>query len=279
MSVDTNIILYNLAKQFHSTFNTVICKRSTKMIQLCDPKFYKMSDEKRIFYVTYAAKMAKVLRETYEGILLFELNANDEHEICHDFRLCCSSNEIIHVSLNHKTVVTHALIPTKIMKTCGYRRGSKVHKQYTWDYNKLTRRAYSKIKQYEKYSDIPDNTKSTYLLNPVADLVMETLQNKRKCAPLLYNALYQDGKRVVFKLYKSRFTMYDLTRRLKDVTSFRIRVDEDTPNIVELKFNNGVGLNLVLRTNVNSITDHISLKFHTKFVNFDKLFKVESVKV
>jgi len=152
-----------------------------------------------------------------------------------------------------------------------------MYKLYIGQYENIMKKGYGKIKSKSKYSELSDKNKNGALLGPVCELVHSTLSKKRKCAANLYNFLLKENDRIVLKLYKNRFTIYDFGKELDNVESFRMKLNAG--NEIVIAFNNGTKFSLVLQTNASDIKEHISLKFHTNLKNIDDLFSVNNAVV
>ncbi|AGF85088.1 hypothetical protein QJ854_gp694 [Moumouvirus goulette] len=276
MSVKNDILLYHIASTFNSVVKIDICSESKKIIKNGKNE-EDLSIKDKVYYHSYSLKIVEKLVEYITDNLSyklksFEINTQNDHEIVHDFRIVCSKNHIIHICMNHKNLSVKDIIPEKLMKICKYQKNTKVHKAYAQEYQEISKKCYKKIKNYEKYSEISEKIKNKEIIKPFSDLVFETLSKKRKCAQNLYNHLFNDGNRIILKLYKNRFRIYDLDKDLEEIKSFGMKISED--NDITINFNNGTTFNLKLRTNSSEIKERLSLKFRTTFVNLDELFSI-----
>ncbi|AYV85467.1 MAG: hypothetical protein Satyrvirus18_4 [Satyrvirus sp.] len=274
MPVDDTILLYNLANTFHTIIGIDICDNTKAYMKTKSKIFSKMETSEKIYYTKYSIQIVQNLIEYFEKISLFELNVDPDDEIVHDFRLTWKKNNVARISLNHAGVNINNIIPKKLMKICKYKRNTKISKKYTTNYNKLNDNVYKKIKTKDKYSELNDKKKHKTILEPFCDLVMNTLSKKRKCSENLYNYLFDESDRIVLKLYKNRFVMYDFGIELDNVESFRMKISEG--NEITITFNNKAKFVLCLQTNATEIKPQLSLKFHTTFKNIDDLFMVKS---
>ncbi|ANB50823.1 hypothetical protein [Powai lake megavirus] len=279
MSVDRDILLYHIVSTFDTIVSTDLCKNSKKLLKDTN---LDLSIQDKIYYTNYSLKIVQKLVEHTENDLSLkikgvEINTEENHEIIHDFRIICNKNHLIHISMNHKSINVNDIIPEKLMKICGYKKNTNMCKTYTTEYQQICEKSYRKIKSHEKYSEVDDNIKNKMIITPITQLVFDTLSKKRKCAENIYNHLYKDGNRIVLRLYKNRFRIYDLNRDIDEIKSFGMKMSED--NEIIIKFNNGMIFNLKLRTNASDIKERLSVKFRTTFKNLDKLFVVCDISV
>ena len=274
MPIDENFLIYNLANTFHTTLGVDLSDDTEKFIKNVGKKFAGLSKNDKIYYTKYALQIAQNLSEYLDDITLFEINTDEAPEIVHDFRLTWGKKNISHISMDHSSININDVIPKKLMKICKYKRNTNICKMYNANYKKINDNGYKKIKAKDKYSEISVKAKSKHLLEPVYQLVLSTLSKKRKCAANLYNHLFCESDRIVLKLYKTRFTIYDFGKTLDDVESFRMKYISDKELVIA--FNNHVKFSLVLQTNGSQIKENLSLKFHTSIKNLDDLFAVKS---
>lgn len=277
MSIDQEILLYSITNTFESVLNTEISNDSKKYVKKMGKKMKELDITQRMYYTKYSLCVAQSLMEYLKNVSLFEINTDAENDIQHDFRLHWGKNNIAHISLYHTTIPINGIIPDKLMKVCKYKKNTKISKQYTARYQSISEKGYNKIKSKSKYSELNDKTKNSAIIDPVCNLFIETLSKKRKCANNLYSHLFNEADRIVFKIYKNRFIMYDFGIELPNVESFRMKSKSNDTIIIT--FNNKTKFSLVLKTNASQIKEHISLKFHTSFVNMDEIFAVSSITV
>lgn len=271
--MNEELLLYSLINTFSSVLKIDVSSKTLKYLKSKKKDFSKLSSSEKMHYSKYSLEMSNKINDYLKKITFFELNTESDSNIVHDFRLTWGKDKIAYVSMCHKTININNLIPNKLMKICKYKRNTKICKAYEESYNEINLNGYNKIKSKVKYSKISAEKKSKYLLQPICNLVHETLSKKRKCAQHFYNHLFNESERIVFKVYKDRFIMYDFDNDVsQDVESYRMKVLED--NVLEITFSNNVKFNLTLRTNATEIKEHLSLKFVTKLENLDELFEV-----
>lgn len=272
MPIDEQILLYSLANTFKNVLNVNICEQTQNFINSKIKKFIKLTPEDKMYYANYALQLSKSLTNYLDDITLFEINTDDEHEIFHDFRLVWKKDNVAHISMSHNSINIRDIIPEKLMKICKYKKNSKIHKSFTEAYQEITDVGYQKIQNKVKYSEINEEKKNKWIIDPVCNLVTTTLTKKRKCAVHIYNYLFNESERIVFRLYKNRYTMYDFGAKLDDVEGFKMVLESN--NTISITFNNCLKFVLVLQTNATEIKKHLSLKFHTKLENMDEIFAI-----
>jgi len=235
-------------------------------------KFAKLSVNDKMYYTKYSIQLAQSLMEYLKDISSFELNTDEDNETTHDFRLIWKKNNVAHICMSHGSINVNDVIPKKLMKICKYKKNTNMYKAYTAKYDSLNNKGYQKVKKYEKYSELSEKLKNNSILFPIRNLVLATLSKKRKCAAHLFNHLFGEQDRIVFRLYRNRFTMYDFGRGIDGVESFRMKLNQD--NDIVITFNNKTKFMLSLQTNASKVSDNLSIKFHTTFKNMDDLFAV-----
>jgi len=277
MSKHEKILLYSLANTFHTLLKLDICEATREYIKTKLKTFSNLIVADKMYYSQYALKLASSLMDYLSDVIIFELNTDDAHEINHDFRLIWGKKYISHINISHKNILVRDIIPEKLMKICKYKKNTKICKSYQKHYKKISTRGYKKIKTMEKYSEIPAKLKNSAIIVPVCELVVQSLSKKRKCAQNLYNHLMGENERLVLKLYKNRFVLYDFSSNSHTVESFKMKLT--SPSDILLTFNNNAQFSLSLHTNASKVKEHLSLKFRTKFKNIDELFAVMSTTI
>ena len=276
MSVNTDLLIYNIIRIFDNNFNVEVCSSSKKFIKKLSSEINEIEQEDRIYYVNYALKLVTSLIEYMKDIRKFSLNNDEEHEIEHDFSLVWGSdNNVSHISLNHNSIILRNIIPTKLMKICGYTRNSNLSKAFYEEYNNIESNISRELKKKRitRYSALKKEEKITLIYEPICKLVAETLSMKRKCADLLYEHLFGESNRIVMKLYKNRFNMYDFEQSIDTPGSYKMTAKDDT---ITIKFKNGVIIVLTLQTNATNVKNKLSLKFHTSMENMNELFCIKN---
>ena len=275
MSIDKDILLYSLANTCDTVLHIKICKHTKEFINSKKNDFMDLDSEEKLYYSNYAIKLAKELVNYLEKVVLFEIRCDEENEIDYDFKLSLQNKDIVPISMSHLNVNIRNLIPEKLMKFCKYSKRTKVCKHYISEYNKICEECYEEIKSETRYNNLEEKTKIEFIFDPVCELIMESISKKRKCSIHLYNHLFDEEDRIVLKLYKNKFIIYDFGIELETVESHKMIFEK--PNTILIEFNNGTKFKLVLFTNSNEIKQHISLKFHTRFMNMDKIFAVSQI--
>lgn len=274
MPVDEKLLLYCLANTFNSTLGVNICDNTKKYVKSKSDIFGKIDISEKLYYAIYAIQLAKCLMDYLNNVSLFEINIDADNEIVHDFKLTWDDNKIAHICMSHNSINIKDIIPEKLMKICKYKGNTNICKNYLQEYRRINDDGYKKIRYKTNFSELSEKIKNTAILDPVCNLVINAIHKKRKCAANLYDYLFGESDRIVFKLYKNRFTMYDFGIELDDVESYRMKLYPG--NQIEIFFNNKTKFLLTLQTNAAKIKEHLSLKFHTNFKNIDELFSVNS---
>ena len=277
MPLSEEFVLYSLADFFNRTLEVKMSKDTLAFIKNKSKDFSKLSTADKIYYFKYSVQLAESLMRYLDGICYFEINTDETNDIAHDFRLTWKKNKVVHISIYHNTINVHDVIPEKLMKICKYKRNTKVCKSYNENYRRINDMAYKKIKSKTKYTELSDKAKNKAFVSPVCDLVVTTLSKKRKCAAHLYNHLFSESNRIVIKLHKNRFVMYDFGQELGSVDSYRMKLSHD--NHITITFNNKAKFVLNLQPNGPLIKEHLSIKFHTNFKNMDDIFAVDTQSV
>lgn len=274
MSIEYDIMLYCLAKTFSDTLGVDICDDSKSYIKTTTKKFQSMDKDDRIYYQKYSILISKAMTDYLDDITLFELNVDPDNKINHDFRLSWKGDNVAHISLYHTSIVINDVIPKNLMKICGYKKNTNIYKSYVPAYEKINDNGYKKIKSNQKYSDLKDKEKNKIILDPIRELVIETISKKRKCAKKFHDHLFADEDRIVFRLHRNRFVMYDFGKEQDAVESFTMKEDKDRD--VTIVFNNKSKFVLTLQTNASDIKPQLSTKFKTVFKNIDEIYMVDS---
>lgn len=300
--MNNTILLYSLANTFKSSFGINVCSNTTAFLDSdVKSEFKKLTEADQSHYVTYSLKLANSLREYIPRIIKFYYNPvavadsvadadsdadadavadadadKPESQIQHDFRLESKKYGTRLISMTFANLESNDIIPCKLMKICNYRKNTNMYKEYMPLYKDICTNAYNMISDSERYSELSTKTKQKYLYNPIIDLTISTLSKKRKCAEHLYKHLFNEPDRIMLKIHKRKFIIYDFGIELaeSDIKSYRIgKLDVD--DSIFILFNNGVQFNLLLRTNNGNITEYISLKYHTKMHNMDQLYAIK----
>lgn len=275
MPVDQKLLLYSLANTFNSVLGIDICDNTTVYVKSMAKTFNNLDTNEKIYYTKYSLSVAKSLTDYLKKTMLFQVYVDDsDNDTVHDFSLKWGKNNVAYISLSHNSINVRDIIPEKLMKICKYKRNTNICKAYTNQYENICTKGYQRIKSKDRYSELNAKTKNKALLEPVCELVLNTLSKKRKCAGNLYSHLFDESDRIVFKLYKNRYIMYDFGKELSSAESFRMKAGAD--NTIVITFNNEASFTLCLQTNATEIKKHISIKFHTHFTNMDEIFAVET---
>lgn len=275
-TINQEYLLSQIAKIFSTMVSLEVCKRSEILISENRSVGKALEANEKLYYNKYATAVCESLNVYLKKkkIKQFVLNRDKEKDKSYDFIL--RGKEDTKISLNSKSIEVKDIIPQRLMKICGIRGNSTMHRQYTASYAEITSTAYEKISRYERYSEIPDGKKNKYLIAPIRDLFVTTMTKKRKITPILFKHLFSETDRIVVDIKKTGFTVYDFSRQLEEPESYNITTDDDDPTSLTITFNNDAVFRLELRTNAVQVKEHLSLKFRTTFENMDDTCTVHS---
>lgn len=272
MPVDNELLLYSLAYTFKTIVGTDICAATDEFLRSNQSTFEELCMDDKMYYTKYAMQLAQHLVDYVGAISLFEIWIEDESmDILHDFRLI-HKKKITYICMSHNRIGTRDVIPEKLMKICKFKKNTTINKAYREVYDEITKSGYKKIKSKKKYSNLPYKLKRNILYKPLCQLVLTTLAKKRKCTANLFHHLFEESDRIVLKLYKNRYVIYDFSIKINEPTSYRMEQVDD--NSISVAFNNGAIFMLCLQTNGTEIRQHLSLKFHNDFVNINDIYAI-----
>lgn len=277
VNIDPTIILYSIASTFKNILKIEVCEKTDEYIDNLTDEYEKLDVEERVYYSKYCNEIGKLLNDYLPNIHYFEINTDINSQIVHDFKLTWDKNETIPICLNYNTVGINNIIPRKLMKACRYQRNTNISKKYIPEYARLNNKCFKKLKKYEKFSKIPAEKKMDNLLEPFTDLVVSTISRKKKCANNLFNHMFSEVDRIVIKLHKTKFFVYDFSKDIDRAERYRIK--KLGKNMFSIQFNNGAVFHLTLKSNSDLIKKILSIKFTVAFYNIDELFLVNSIKI
>lgn len=276
MPLEENLVLYGLINAFHHLLKIKISNESKKFLDKELAQFINLDPAEKIYYAEYAMRLAAELAKYLGEIRKLELNVDDDAEVIHDLRLY-SGETTYYVSISHRSINIRNIIPEKLMKICQYKKSTNISRAFHSEYEDINNSGYEKVHSYEKYSQVPDHLKNKAIYKPLCNMIMNLLSKKRKCAENLFNYLFQEPNRIVLKLHRNRFVIYDFGTPLDKVKSFKMKLISS--NEISITFNNHCEFLLTLHTNGKKIKKRLSLKFHTQFTNLDEIFSVATRKV
>lgn len=271
--------LYCLATTFKTL--TKISDETEAFLDQKKRRFDKLTSDEKLYYSRYAIRIVQRLVDYLENITLFDINDEPEnYKTVHDFRLHWGTERVANIclSISPKNILIRDIIPIKLMRCCGYTKKTKVAKSYYANYRKFSARVHRKFEGFDKFSEIKEEDKDRIILKPLNDLLVTTLSRRKKCTGNLYRTLFGERHRLVIRLNKSRFTLYDFSvKSQQEVVGFRMK--KLAKNVVRIKFSNGAIFALVPITNSTHIKENLSLKFKTKFVNLNDMFAISCDKI
>jgi len=235
-------------------------------------KFDQLDIDDKLYYNKYASHVVSGLFNYLGNINLYETNTIDEE--LHDIRLSTDEGEsFYYISLTHANINIRDVIPDKFAKIYNFKKTSDEYETFTKSYEKLNKRIYKQVKSYDKFSEVPAETKHDDVFEPVCDLALSVIDDNQDRSKYLYEHLFSEEDRIVLKLLKSRFVIYDFgVKTVKHIVS--CETEKNDQNKISLTFNNQANFILTLATNASDVKEHISLKFKTKFKNMDDIYCV-----
>jgi len=266
MPINYDMVLHCIINAFE-TFGATMSEDISGYYRSGTYNFTKLATIEKIYYINYGSHiMGKLIGHIGD---VNYIDIDNENKYC----LLLSINKgksYNYVSLAKPT--ENDIIPEKMMKICKYKKKDGVGKEYTESYKKLNDNIYKKIKNHDKYSEIPEETKIKKVYEPFCNLVKGTLENEQSCAQKLYSHMFSPAKMIILKLMQRRYVIYNFNVK-NNIESFQITSEE--PNKLRLTFNNGAIFNLTLFSNSQEIKEHLSLKFHAKFLNINEIYAVD----
>jgi len=272
MAVNNDMLLYSLSKTFES-LEIKICADTHKFQKKTGKLFRDLAADEKLYYNKYAMELTSSLIKHVGNVNLFEVNSDQNDNDCsHNFRLSIDDGKTYHYISMTRTK-NNDLIPDKLIKICGYKKTTDISKAFFEEYENICKKGYQKVMKYEKYYEVPSDVKSKYIFTPIRDATYDVLHtNSETCAKKIYSHLFSQEKKIVLKILKTRFVIYDFGKRLKNIKNFDI--EKNDQGKLDITFNNGAKFSLALSTNSADIKEHLSLKYHSKFQNMDDLYAV-----
>jgi hypothetical protein len=264
--------MYSLACTFKNTLGAELGENADSFIKSYGKKFAKIGTVDKMHYTKYSLKLAEAFSEQMGTIKEFEMNVDPESDIIHDFSLRPKKGETRYVVMSHKSINVRDIIPEKFPKICKYKKNTNISKGYVAGYEKINEHAGKKISSKEKYNEISDKVKQSAIYGPICELVIDSFSKKRKCAPYFYRHVFDESNRIILKLYKNRFTMYDFGTDVGEAESFKMKLTDH--NQITVTFSNKAKFVMTLKTNASEIKERLSVKFHVDFANMDELFAI-----
>jgi len=282
---NTRVLLYCVATVFSETLSIDICEQTSIYLASLANKYNKLDPFYKIYYSKYAMQLVQKLTEYLEDVILFELkeevdpeDANSDAPV-YDFCLITGKNKKNYVSIQHSTININHVIPNKLMNVCHLDKESSTAKAYNKSYNKINKAVYSKLRSYEKYSEVDPETIESLIYKPICDLVADTLSsNSKKLARQLYDHLFYETDRIVVQIFKTRFTVFDYSIRLADECD-DFDIEYIPTNKLKISFNNGTVFVLTLSSGKGLVKEHLSVKFRTRFDNMYDLYGTKRASV
>ena len=277
MSMDHDTLMYSLACTFQNTFNVTLGENATTFVETYGKKFHKLTTVEKVYYTKYTLKLAESFAEQMGMIREFEINTDPEAEIVHDFSITPKKGSVRYIVMSHKHINVKDIIPEKLPKLCKYSKNTTVAKEFGAGYQHINTTAMKKIQSKSLYNEVTDKLKRKSIYEPICNLVIDSFSMKRKCATSFYHALFDESDRIILKLYKNKFVMYDFGKAMEEASSYKMKLTDHDE--VTVTFNNKAEFAMKLKINNAEIKEKLSLKFHVDFKNMDELFASTSVTV
>lgn len=273
MSVDQHVFSFCLANTF-KTMGTTLCAETLSSQKKMSKVFEELEMDERLYYNKYATSVATELFGYLGNIDLFETNEKEDDG--YDLRLSVDGGETYsYVSLSHKDVAINDIIPVNLGSVLKFKKKSDDLEEFKEKYAALNKKMYKEVKSFDKFSEVPDESKMDDLFEPTCKFIKKVIEENQDRAKFLYKHLFDEEEKIVIKLLKSRFAIYDFgIKTIKHINSCEVEIDEDDKNKLLLEFNNGAQFCLVLGTNASEIKEHISLKYKTKYKNINDTYFV-----
>jgi hypothetical protein len=266
-------LLYHLAVVFRDVMGIEVCSDTSDMITEKADEYEKVKPAKRLFYNSYASNVCQELISYLKKVTMFELASKDK-KTDHDFVLTWGNDDTVRISLSFESLNVNPIIPKKLMKICGLRGNTKIHKAYKPEYAKLEKKALKALEDKEKYSDASEKSLNKHIIDPFTDLVISTLSKKRKCSPKLFQYIFGETDRIIIRARQNSFRIYDFSIGNEEIVSHRIKRSDVTGRF-DLTFSNNYKFIMELAPNSVTIGNSLSLKFSITFKNIDKIFCVK----
>ncbi len=146
------------------------------------------------------------------------------------------------------------------------------------EYNDCISSIYNNLKIYKKFLDLPKNLKNN-LYSQIIDLVYQYLVKISLVSTNVYrfyNFLISTDTIIIgYDFRKKNLNIYEL-KNLDIPTQFII--NKRKSNYLDIEFNNGIKISMRLHNASSIISKNISLKFDTKILNMDVLFKKTTIR-
>lgn len=292
MTINNEFMIMTIAHIMHNVLGARLCELTQKKLRRHQKDAMKIDNDEKFYYYTYGLRICTKLANYMDNINMMQLvgcenredhfddaseqaeqsEGADFSEIPHDFLLYWGDAQCTPVSLDYNGIEINNLIPEKLMHVYSRDTKSDKHVRYKKAYLKLNDQGYKKIKKQEKFTNVDAKIKNKYVLAPICQLVADTMQ-EQGCAQTLCRFLFREHDRIVLRLYKNRFIIYDFGLQVKPVKSFKLAVDGAN---LEIEFNNGFKFVLHLKPNSTQIKQSLALKFRTDFKSLQDIYVIAS---
>lgn len=282
-------IIYCVIKQFKDLHSVQSDDDTDSFCENVMKKFSKTTLDEKNYYLSYANCLIDSLVKSFKKPKKIVINAEPDKKapMQYDLMLTYGKENSIPISFDFNTIGINNIIANKFMKPCGFKKNSNVYKAYHTAYNKINNKVYEKIKDKDSFSEIKEKFLMKNMYDPITNLLVATLQMKRKCASNLYHSIFDETPRVLIKLMKSRYVIYDFSRYQYQPTGFSLK--KESGNELQLKYKkftdedgnriDGPNFKLTLNKNSTKINPILSMKYTITMINMNKLFLLADGKV
>lgn len=289
--IDRALMKYCTIKQYMDMYSIKIDDDTETFMTNTKSKFAKKTLDEKNFYMTYSLSIVDTLNKNFKkpNKIIVNSDTEDKAAMKYDLLLTHKKDKTIPISFDYNSLAINNILANKFMKICGFRRNTTIYKTYKAEYDKINDKVYNKIKSKESFTDLSEKTLMKTVYDPFTALLAATLTLKRKCSTELFNAIYEECPRVIIKLMKSRFVVYDFTEYNYQPNGFSLKKIEKTNNQLLLKYKkytdesgnkiDGPIFLLTLTKNSQKIKPQLSLKYNITMENMDKLFLMADTKV
>lgn len=268
MGLEYDVMIYLLVKLAKILEIKLSAATEKYLSDTTDISLANMKLDDKTHYASYAVQILENLAAHVGKIREIDIDDNS------DLVVRYGSRREITVSVDYSTLAVSNLIPRNLMRVCCYSKNSNIYKQYMENYNALNDKYYRLIRKHDNYSQIKEKVRNE-MLESFVDLFLDTLSKKKKCAQNLYDGLFREKARILFKFHVKRLSMYDFQDPyIEAITSYKLERLES--NRIQITFNNGAVFHLTLTINSSKIQPILSLKYNVRFQNLGEMFRVNT---
>lgn len=281
--VDNNMFFYAFVENLKLALPDLsLCKRTNNFIEIVKEEYEKIKPHEKIEYGSYSLIIIKKLHDNYgltKSISISDDIAEDEIilRFCMTFERGFDGKKI-EVTFDYRDIEIYDVQPKRLPIICGYQKGDSVTTIYNKKYKEINDNAYNEIGTYGKYIVIPKNVKDEHVYEPIVDLVVETLNTHKKCAPKLYQSIFKEDARIILKLFRRKYAIYDFSTKPVPEIPTSLEAKKMCDDRLEVAFNNNRTFEFRLNTNATEIKEMLSLKFDVNIIDkqIEKYYNIAS---